>query len=47
MLRFPYDICMVVPRRILTEQSQENYLYIQQGCSVSPMITGWLYPEEY
>ena len=47
MLSFPYDIWMVVPRRILTELSQGNNIYIQQGCLVSPMITGWLYPEEY
>ena len=31
MLRFPYEIWMVVPRRILTQLSQENYVYMQQG----------------
>ena len=28
MLGVPYDIWMVVPRRILTEVSQGNYVYI-------------------
>ena len=31
MLSFPFDIWMVVPRRLLTELSQENNEYIQQG----------------
>ena len=31
MFSFPYDIWMVVPRRILTQLSQGNYVYIQQG----------------
>ena len=31
MLSFPFDIWMVVPRRLLTELIQENYMYMQQG----------------
>ena len=31
MLSFSFDIWMVVPRRLLTELIQENYMYMQQG----------------
>ena len=42
MLGVPYDIWMVVPRRILTELSQGNYVYIYTTGMLSFPFDIWM-----